>query len=55
MLMFVATAMFWLGRQRYVKVPPVNRVGDPDAFSRVVRTALVTRAASGRGRPGSGC
>lgn len=50
LLMFVATAIFWFGRHRYVKVE-VNREGDPDAFSRILRTALMTRVA-GRGRPG---
>lgn len=48
-LMFVATLVFWLGRNKYVRVPPSPP--DPHAFSRVVRTALVTRV-EGKGRPG---
>ena len=48
-LMFVATVVFWLGRKQYVMVPP----GPPDqhAFSRVVRTALLTQR-PGQTRPG---
>lgn len=46
-LMAVATLFFWAGRRRYVMVPTVPP--DPDAFSRVVRTALF---APGAGRPG---
>jgi POT family proton-dependent oligopeptide transporter len=49
-LMFVATLVFWLGRKRYVLVPPA-RVEDPHAFSRIVRTALLARA-PGQARPG---
>jgi POT family proton-dependent oligopeptide transporter len=39
-LMLLATFVLWLGRHRYVRVPvaPAN----PDAFLRVVRTALTT-------------
>jgi POT family proton-dependent oligopeptide transporter len=37
-LMFVATAIFWAGRRRYVVVPPGPP--DPDRFSRVAATAL---------------
>lgn len=48
-LMFVATVVFWLGRSRYVNVPP--KPSDPDSFSAVARTALVATA-PGRGRPG---
>jgi len=40
-LMFLATLFFWLGRDRYVKVPPAPP--DPDSFTRVVRTALFAR------------
>ena len=48
-LMFVATLIFWLGRHRYVNVPPTQR--DPHGFLQVSRTALfATRA--GAGRPG---
>ncbi len=46
MLMFIATVIFWLGRRRYVIVPPAPP--DPHAFLRVVRTALL---ASRRDRP----
>ncbi|TBR38927.1 MULTISPECIES: oligopeptide:H+ symporter [Dyella] len=48
-LMFVATFVFWLGRNKYVRVPPSPP--DPHAFSRVIRTALLERKA-GEGRPG---
>lgn len=48
-LMFAATVVLWLGRHRYVMVPPSPP--DPDAFSRVVRTALL-RHAPGQRRPG---
>jgi len=48
-LMFIATFVFWLGRRRYVNVPPARR--DPHAFFEVVRTALRTRQ-PGQGRPG---
>ncbi|MBM3840064.1 MAG: POT family MFS transporter [Verrucomicrobia bacterium] len=41
-LMFLATLIFWLGRKRYVLVPPAPP--DPHSFLRVARTAL----ASGR-------
>ncbi len=41
-LMFVATAVFFGGRKRYVMVPPPPP--DPDSFLRVVRTALLARA-----------
>jgi POT family proton-dependent oligopeptide transporter len=50
LLMFIATLVFWLGRKHYVMVPPVGD-SDPDAFSKVIRTALLTQA-SGQGRPG---
>ncbi|WP_434030737.1 oligopeptide:H+ symporter [[Pseudomonas] boreopolis] len=49
LLMFVATFVFWLGRKRYVHVPPPPE--DPHAFSRVVRTALLSRT-PGQARPG---
>lgn len=48
-LMFIATLIFWLGRNRYVHVPPSGN--DPHGFLQVVKTALRTRA-QGRGRPG---
>ena len=50
LLMFIATMVFWLGRKHYVMVPPVGD-SDPDAFSKVIRTALLTHA-PGKGRPG---
>src|SRR5688572_16207547 len=43
-LMFIATLIFWLGRKRYVFVPPAPP--NPHSFLRVARTALVS------GRPG---
>jgi POT family proton-dependent oligopeptide transporter len=48
-LMFIATFVFWLGRKRYVVEPPKPQ--DPDAFARVVKTAL-TAESPGQGRPG---
>src|SRR5437016_4433536 len=37
-LMLLATIIFWLGRKRYVNVPPSGP--NPDAFSKVLWTAL---------------
>jgi POT family proton-dependent oligopeptide transporter len=37
-LMFIATVIFWLGRHKYVNVPPAPR--DPDSFANVAMTAL---------------
>ena len=37
-LMFIATIIFWMGRHKYVHVPPVAR--DPDSFMAVTMTAL---------------
>lgn len=48
-LMAIATLVFWLGRHKYVHVPPAPP--NPHSFLRVVRTALTTRAA-GQARPG---
>jgi len=48
-LMFVATAIFWAGRHRYVRVAPAPR--DPHGFLQVTRTALFANRA-GEGRPG---
>src|SRR5574337_970340 len=48
-LMFIATVVFWLGRKQYVLLPPTPP--DPHAFSRVLRTALLTRQ-PGQSRPG---
>ena len=48
-LMFIATVVFWLGRRQYVMVPPGPP--DRDAFSRVIRTALLAHR-PGQARPG---
>uniref|UniRef100_UPI0026218D14 POT-type proton-dependent oligopeptide transporter n=1 Tax=Dokdonella sp. TaxID=2291710 RepID=UPI0026218D14 len=48
-LMFIATLIFWLGRRRYVMVPPSPP--NPHSFLRVVRTALLAHEA-GQARPG---
>ena len=48
-LMFIATVVFWLGRHKYVHVPPSGN--DPHGFMAVVVTAL-RRHAPGQGRPG---
>ncbi|MBM3975483.1 MAG: POT family MFS transporter [Planctomycetes bacterium] len=40
-LMLFATVFFWMGRKRYVKVPPAPP--DPNSFTRVVHTALTAR------------
>ncbi|PZP59082.1 MAG: MFS transporter [Pseudoxanthomonas spadix] len=48
-LMLIATIVFWMGRRRYVHVPPA--ASDPHAFLKVVRSALLARA-PGQGRPG---
>ncbi len=50
-LMFLATFIFWLGRNRYVRVPPTRYAPDPDSFFNVARTAL-TAQAPGQGNPG---
>ena len=41
-LMFIATFVFWLGRKRYVNVPPES--ANPHSFARVTRTALMAHA-----------
>ncbi len=41
-LMFIATVVLWLGRKKYVMVPPAD-IADPHSFSKVVRTALTTQ------------
>jgi POT family proton-dependent oligopeptide transporter len=46
-LMFIATVVFWLGRRKYVMVPPAPP--DPNGFLAVVRTALLARGPSGAG------
>ncbi|MEZ4364274.1 MAG: oligopeptide:H+ symporter [Kofleriaceae bacterium] len=49
LLMAIATLVFWLGRKKYVIVPPAP--DNPHSFMRVARTALLTRA-EGQGRAG---
>ena len=48
-LMLIATVVFWMGRKRYVNVPPAPP--NPDSFMNVARTALLARA-PGEARPG---
>lgn len=48
-LMAIATLVFWMGRHKYVHVPPSP--SNPDSFLRVVRTALTSRT-GGQSRPG---
>jgi POT family proton-dependent oligopeptide transporter len=48
-LMLLATVIFWLGRKRYVRVPPTP--SDPDSFLHVARTALRSHR-EGEGRTG---
>ncbi|MET0855196.1 MAG: MFS transporter, partial [Telluria sp.] len=40
-LMFIATLIFWLGKRKYVHVPPAPP--NPHSFMRVSRTALLAR------------
>lgn len=42
-LMFIATVFFWLGRKRYVHMPPEPK--DPHGFLPVIRSALLTKVA----------
>ncbi len=49
-LMLIATIIFWMGRKKYVRVPP-TRGEDPHSFYNVARTALTTQA-PGQGRAG---
>jgi POT family proton-dependent oligopeptide transporter len=50
-LMFIATVILWVGRHRYVMVPPSPP--DPHSFLRVAMTALRSPAHDGSsGRPG---
>ena len=59
-LMAIALVAFWLGRKRYVRVPPAPP--DPNAFSRVIMTALrgprgalpAAQVVGGRGPVGTG-
>lgn len=48
-LMFIATVVLWLGRRQYVLVPA--QPPDPNAFTRVIKTALIGSTATGS-RPG---
>lgn len=48
-LMAIALVVFWLGRHRYVRVPPTQP--NPHSLLRVARTALLARA-PGQARPG---
>jgi len=48
-LMFIATIVFWLGKRKYVHVPPAP--ANPHSFTRVARTALLA-SPSGQARPG---
>ncbi|TWI04553.1 POT family proton-dependent oligopeptide transporter [Luteimonas cucumeris] len=49
-LMGIATLIFWMGRRKYVRVPPTHGT-DPDSFLKVARTALTTQQ-PGQGRTG---
>ncbi len=49
-LMLLATLIFWLGRNKYTRIPP-TRGEDPHSFFNVARTALTTQA-PGQGRGG---
>lgn len=55
-VMTLATLLFWLGRHRYVRVPPAPK--DPHSFFRVLTTALTARQPARhpgqpeQGRPG---
>ncbi|HKC58575.1 MAG TPA: POT family MFS transporter [Myxococcales bacterium] len=44
-LMGIATVIFWLGRNQYVRVPPTGK--NPHSFLAVVRSALRNRARAG--------
>jgi POT family proton-dependent oligopeptide transporter len=46
-LMAIATLIFWLGRKKYVNVPPTGR--NPHSFLRVVASALRNRGTGRRG------
>ena len=49
-LMLIATIIFWLGRGKYIRVPP-SHGEDRDSFYNVARTALTTQV-PGQGRGG---
>ncbi len=46
-LMFIATIVFWMGRHKYINVPPVS--DDRDSFVRVAMTALRGGASGDKG------
>ena len=46
-LMLIATFIFWMGRHKYVHVPPTK--SDGNGFLNVVKTALTTPAKPGQG------
>jgi POT family proton-dependent oligopeptide transporter len=46
-LMLIATFIFWLGRHKYVHVPPTK--SDGNGFLNVLKTALTTPAKAGQG------
>ncbi|KRG68782.1 oligopeptide:H+ symporter [Pseudoxanthomonas dokdonensis] len=46
-LMFIATVIFWMGRRKYVNVPPSP--ADPHGFMAVLRTALTLPGQRGAG------
>ncbi|WP_332856023.1 POT-type proton-dependent oligopeptide transporter [Duganella sp. S19_KUP01_CR8] len=48
-LMAVATLVFWLGKRKYIHVPPA--APNPNSFSSVARTALMSKQ-PGQSRPG---
>lgn len=48
-LMFIATVIFWMGKRKYVHVPPAPP--NPHSFMRVARTALLAQQ-PGQGRLG---
>jgi POT family proton-dependent oligopeptide transporter len=52
LLMFVATVVFWLGRRKYICVPPSPP--HPDSFLQVANTALFARGRTGSFGPGLG-
>ncbi|HEX5960982.1 MAG TPA: oligopeptide:H+ symporter [Rhodanobacteraceae bacterium] len=49
LLMAIALVVFWLGRKRYVRIPPTPP--NPHSLLRVARSALLARA-PGQARPG---
>ena len=51
-LMGIATLIFWLGRNQYVKIPPTGK--NPHSFLEVVRSALRNRGRTGSFWAGAG-